>query len=243
MARYGIPYALHSDQGRSYEADLMHQLCHLLGIKKTRTSPSHPACNGMVERFNQTIIKMIKAFIDGKQNDWDLYLGCLAGAYRSAVHESTGFTPNMLMLGREVRTPVDLLFGKPKEQEMSYGEYVDNVQDNLYQAHNQARKWLGRSAKRQEENYNIKIALNAYNPGDLVWFLNENRKVGSCTKLQNMWAGPYLDQAKFSDLTYKIILRSKLKSRVVHHDKLKPYKGDTVPRWVSKVKLDLGVSA
>ena len=48
MARYGIPYALHSDQGRSYEADLMHQLCHLLGIKKTRTSPRHLACNGMV---------------------------------------------------------------------------------------------------------------------------------------------------------------------------------------------------
>ena len=58
-----------------------------------------------------------------------------------------------------------------------------------------------------------------------------------------MWAGPYLVQAKFSDLTYKIILGSKLKSRVVHNDKLKPYKGDTVPRWVSKVKLDFGVSA
>ena len=111
---------------------------------------------------------MIKAFIDGKQNDWDLYLGCLAAAYRSAVHESTGFTPNMLMLGQEVQTPVDLLFGKPKEQEMSYGEYVDSMQHNLYQAHNQAQKWLGQSAKCQEENYNIKIALNAYNPGDLV---------------------------------------------------------------------------
>ena len=51
--------------------------------------------NGMVERFNQTRIKMIRSFIDGKQNDWDLNLGCLAGAYRSAVYESTGFTPNM----------------------------------------------------------------------------------------------------------------------------------------------------
>ena len=62
---------------------------------------------------------MIKAFIDDKQNNRDLYLGCLAGAYRSAVHESTGYTLNMLMLEREVQTLVDLLFGKSKEQEMS----------------------------------------------------------------------------------------------------------------------------
>ena len=63
---------------------------------------------------------MIKAFIDDKQNNRDLYLGRLAGAYRSAVHESTQYTLYMLMLGREVRTLVDLLFGKSKEQEMSY---------------------------------------------------------------------------------------------------------------------------
>ena len=127
VARFGIPYRIHSDQGRSYEADLMYQLCDLLGIKKTRTSPRHPACNGMVERFNQTVIKIIRAFIDGKQNNWDLYLGCLAGAYRSSLHESTGYTPNMLMLGREVRIPVDLLFEQPKHPGVSYGEFVEST--------------------------------------------------------------------------------------------------------------------
>ena len=241
VARFGIPYSIHSDQGRSYEADLMYQLCDLLGMKKTRTSPRHPACNGMVERFNQTVIKMIRAFIDGKQNNWDLYLGCLAGAYRSSLHESTGYTPNMLMLGREVRIPVDLLFEQPKHPGVSYGEFVESVQHNLCQAHHQARKWLGRSAERQEENYNTRIALNTYRPGDLVWILNETRKPGCCPKLQNMWAGPYLVQTKFSDLTYKLILGARLKSRVVHHDKMKPYRGEVIPQWVPKAKQDLGM--
>ena len=47
----------------------MCELCSLLGIKKTRTSARHPVVNGMVERFNQTIVKMVKSYTDGKQND------------------------------------------------------------------------------------------------------------------------------------------------------------------------------
>ena len=109
ISRCGISFCLHSDQSRNYKSDLMYELCKLLNIKKTRTSPRHPSGNGMVEWFNQTLIKMIRSFIDGKQNEWNLNLGPLAGAYRSAVHESMkyGFTPNMLMLERKARTPVD----------------------------------------------------------------------------------------------------------------------------------------
>ena len=118
----------------------MYQICDLLGIKKPRTSPRYPACNGMVEQFNQNVIKMIRAFIDGKQNNWDLYVRCLAGTYRSSLLESTGYTPNMLMLGREVQFQVGLLFEQPKQAGVSYGEFVESVQHNLCQAHHQARK-------------------------------------------------------------------------------------------------------
>ena len=63
----------------NYESDLMYELGKLMNIKKTLTSPRHPSRNGMVERCNLTLIKMIRSFIDGKQNVWDLNLGCLAG--------------------------------------------------------------------------------------------------------------------------------------------------------------------
>lgn len=54
---------------------------------------------------------MIKVYLKGQQTDWDLFLGCLAGAYRSSTHQSTGFTPNMLMLGKEIRLPTEIVFG------------------------------------------------------------------------------------------------------------------------------------
>ncbi len=75
-----------------------------------------------------TLVRMIKAYLRGEQSDWDLNLGCLAAAYRATPHSSTGLTPNLVMLGRQVRLPVELMFGSQTRHEgeiTSYGEYVD----------------------------------------------------------------------------------------------------------------------
>uniref|UniRef100_A0A9J8B214 Gypsy retrotransposon integrase-like protein 1 n=1 Tax=Cyprinus carpio carpio TaxID=630221 RepID=A0A9J8B214_CYPCA len=51
IPQHGVPEALHSDQGRQFESDLIKHLCNLLSIKKLRTSPYHAQCDGAVERF------------------------------------------------------------------------------------------------------------------------------------------------------------------------------------------------
>ena len=46
------------------------------------------------------------------QRDWDTNLNLLTAAYRSSVHETTGFSPNYLMFGnREVKTPLEVNLG------------------------------------------------------------------------------------------------------------------------------------
>ena len=102
IARFGCPYSILSDQGRNFESQLFADLCSLLEIRKTRTTLRNPQCNGQTERFNRTLLRMIKAYLKDSDEDWDQNLGCLAAAYRSTPHESTGMTPNALMLGREV---------------------------------------------------------------------------------------------------------------------------------------------
>ena len=77
----------------------MAEVCQLLEIRKTQSSPGNPRCNGQIERFNSTLLKMIKVYLKGQQTGWDKHLGCLAGAYRGSTHESTGLTPNLMMLG------------------------------------------------------------------------------------------------------------------------------------------------
>ena len=54
FSRFGTPLDLHSDQGRNYEASLFKEVCRLLEINKTRSSPFHPQSNGMIERSNKT---------------------------------------------------------------------------------------------------------------------------------------------------------------------------------------------
>ena len=177
---------------------------------------------------------MIKSYLK-KEENWDLNLGCLGAAYRSSIHESTHFTPNMMMFGREISLPVNLMFGDPPEERNSYVEQVEKIKTTIQMTHRLARENLKQSQLRQSHNHDVKIALNSYYPGSIVWYLNETRKPKQCAKLQSIWKGPFVVTRKISDLDYEIQLSAKKKKVIVHHDKLKAHSGDKLPNWVKNL--------
>jgi len=91
--------------------------------------------DGMVERYIRTIEAQLATFFQDYQRDWDRHLPLLLISYRLAVHETTKFTPVMLMFGRELRVPLDLLIGHPQEEReyRGYPEYVERVFGNCSQ--------------------------------------------------------------------------------------------------------------
>jgi len=157
IGRFGCPNDLHSDQGRNFESKVFKSMCAMLGIRKTRTSPKNPKCNGQTERFNSTLATMIRAYIKD-QTDWDLHLGCLAGAYRSTPHEITTLTPNMMMIGREVRCPIEIGMPVGNDSCGNEGQYVTELRDKFYLAHQVARSHLGKAAIRQKAKYDVKAS-------------------------------------------------------------------------------------
>ena len=68
FATYGQPESLHSDQGRNFESAILRQTLDAFGIKKSRTTAYHPQGDGLVERFNRSLLQLLRAPVD-KQTD------------------------------------------------------------------------------------------------------------------------------------------------------------------------------
>ena len=142
ISRLGCPVEIHTDQGKNFDGKLFATVCDLLQITKTRTTPYRPCSNGQVERYNCASLQLIWCFLKSNQKSWDEHLQQLAGAIRSTVNRHTGFTPNMMMLGREVMLPVDLMLGSIIQEETTSAEYVMRLQQILCQVHTFAREFL-----------------------------------------------------------------------------------------------------
>eukprot|EP00731_Ephydatia_muelleri_P023001 Em0015g584a len=139
FCRFALPEKLHSDQGRQFEAEVTTQLCQFLQIEKTRTTPYHPQSDGLVERFNRTLLNMLSTCSMEHPSDWDLYLSKLCLAYNSSVQSTTGYSPFFLMFGREARLPIDLIYNLNRDQEgtadKSYSTYVNKQREQFAEAY------------------------------------------------------------------------------------------------------------
>ena len=160
---------MHTDQGRNFESSLFQSFCSLLEIAKTRTTPYRPSANGQVERYNQLVLNYLRSFLSGKQREWDQYLPVLGMAVRATVNRSTGFSPNMLQLGREVVMPVDIWLGlRQQSLEQTPGEYLTQLRQTMKEVHAEVRSNLRTMQSAMKLSYDVKTKVQSFNVGDLV---------------------------------------------------------------------------
>ncbi|XP_028514874.1 uncharacterized protein LOC114575043 [Exaiptasia diaphana] len=88
---------------------------------------------------------------------------------------------------------------------------------------------------RRESTINDLIK-KTYDRGAPVWFYNPKRKKGVSPCLQLPWEGPYLVLKRISDVVYKIPNSPRSKTRIIHHDRLRPYHGEKAPTWLDDVE-------
>ncbi|XP_014675182.1 PREDICTED: uncharacterized protein K02A2.6-like [Priapulus caudatus] len=184
FTRFGCPRQLHSYQGRNFELRLFAEVCDLLEIQKTRTTPYHPQSDGLVERLNRTILDMLAKV------DWDEHLPYVMAAYRGTPQENTGVSPNLMMFCREVGSPVELMFDPllgPDSPRYPV-EYVELIRRVMRAAHEHARQQLGKTAERQKRNYDKRVLSATLQPGTWVW----RYYTPNAGKLGNPWQGPLL---------------------------------------------------
>ena len=238
VCRFGVPAVLHSDQGRNFESHVFKEMCEILGIHKTRTTPYNPKSDGLIEKFNGTLINMLSMMIEpfNRQRDWDEKLAMALLAYRSAPQDSTRETPNMLMLGREIHLPVDLTT-EALQDDVDDGtnlkaDYAYTLRQRMRAAHQRARANFAQSARRQKKTYDQKVEGRPFAVGEFVWLHNAAKTKGLSPKLQRRWEGPYLIVHRLSDVTCRIQAKKRGKMKVVHVDRLKPYIGEPPQSWL-----------
>ena len=135
--RYGVPQQLHSDQGSNLNAEVNQKLCHLHGIERTRTTAYHPQGNGQVERFNRTVEAMLAKMVGEHHSDWDKHLQKAIFAYRTLLHESTGYSPYLVNFGRSPVLPVDVMLGRFDREgnDGNIPQYIKEVRKTLKNAY------------------------------------------------------------------------------------------------------------
>ena len=74
VCRFGVPLEILSDRGLGFRGDLMGELMEKLGIARRHSTPYYPQCNGLVEKVNGIIVKMITKQVHNKPKDWDRHL-------------------------------------------------------------------------------------------------------------------------------------------------------------------------
>ena len=228
FVHYGFPERLHSDQGRNFDGKVIHELCKLVGVAKSRTTPYHPMGNGSAERFNRNLLRMLGTLPNDQKSDWKSYVAPLVQAYNVTESEATGFSPHFLMFGTHPRLSVDAYLGlDPMDTDTSSNpkSYAKKLRTRLKFAYDVAAKAAEKLGDKNKEYYDKKVRTNKLEVGDRVLV----RKVGlkGKNKLADKWGEETYLIIKTSDNeipVYQVRLESgKGSVRTLHRNMLLPF--------------------
>ncbi len=187
---YGFPARLHSDQGRNFESAVIAELCSLLSITKTRTTPYHPQGNGQCERYNRTLLDMLGTLTDDRKQNWKQFVAPLTHAYNCTKHSTTGYSPYYLMFGRNPRLPVDVALGLSPFAEEAQGQtsYAATLRERLAYAYEKATTNARKASERGKATFDIKARDSVLEEGDHV--LVKKTGIQGKHKLADRWEQP-----------------------------------------------------
>ena len=210
FCRHGFPSEIVTDQGTQWTSASFKQFCDKLGIRHRMTSPYHPQSD-MVERFNRTLLNMIRSYVGEHKGSWDQNLQSLAFAYRTAVCETTQATPFELMYCRRAQLPIDAMHSNMRSAAHS------GLMSRLTDVRAGAREVARRAAVKRAEGYDRSkhVKMRELKVGDDVFWKRPVHQAGVSPKLQPIWSGPFVVTDKVSDVNYRI-RDSAQKSAVVH---------------------------
>lgn len=224
LGRHGAPRTLLSDRGQNFMSILIREVCRLVNTEKVNTTAYHPQTDGLVERFNGTLVQSISMYVSSNQRDWDEHLQSVLFAYRVSPSETTGESPFYLLYGREPRLPMDVSLLAPSDLSPSIAAQRARIVQHIEEAQELARTNIQSAQQRMKLHYDQTATTHEFELGQKVWVYTPKTRKGLSRKLLHTWHGPYRIIKKLSPAHY--LLRTATNNRVtttVHVNRMKPY--------------------
>lgn len=211
ISRHGLPLSILSDKSKAFCEGAVAKLINYLGINKLQTSPYHPQCNGLTERFNRTFTAMLKQFGDSglaDAKDWDVRLPLLLFAYRTHFNRNSKKSAFYLLYGRDPIVPINAAAGFIEPRFNNREEYVREIVKSMPIIWKFVTENLEEQAKavhRRNEELLKDRQLQLYSVGDYVYsYIHESDSKKVEYKVKPRWKGPYQIIKIISMATYEI---------------------------------------
>jgi transposase InsO family protein len=230
ITRFGCPLELVSDRGLHFLNSTVKYLTEHYLIKHRKTTPYNPKCNGLTERANGIMGKILNRVVSVHKTDWDEKLYSALWAYRTAFKVTHNRTPFYLAFGLDSVVPIefDILTYRTFElQRMSVEEsmlermkQLDQLEEDRYLALEHTKK----IQDRRKKYFDKKLHTPQYKVGDFV-LLFDNRFFKFPGKLHTHWPGPYRIEKDWPNGSFslKTLAGEPLPTRV-NAWRMKPYK-------------------
>ena len=106
FSRFGLPEMIVTDNGTRFRSEEFETFLEQNGVKHVTSAPYHPASNGLAERAIQIIKRGLKKVTEGSLRSRVDTVLC---SYRITPQSTTGVSPAELLMGKRLRTRLDLL--------------------------------------------------------------------------------------------------------------------------------------
>lgn len=174
---FGVPKYIMVDNGPQFISKAFKDFAKEYGVHKIwYNARYHPQVN-FTERVNKVIGTAIRSYLtDNEHNQWDLHIFKLASAIRSAVHEVTQYSPNVLLFGRQIPLHGSFYGNQENDREVevntdSRNSYLENF-ESLKGVYDDIGDRLRKAYERNARAYNLRKKHIRFNVGDIVWKRN-----------------------------------------------------------------------
>ena len=191
--KHGAVHTIVSDNGSAFISDAFKTFCAQYGISHSFISSLHPMASGLVERFNRSILNIIRAYINNHQSNWDELLTPLSFALNTSNASVTGISPYLLLHGFEPIFPETNRIPDMSEKGQTVSNQFANHLQQQHEAHQYASKMMAEKSKQMKERYDKQVWEPTLNPGDIVYVYTPRIQDHTLKlKLAKIYHGPFV---------------------------------------------------